>query len=88
MPPFLQFVIRRFLVIPISLIIITMLLYGGVMLTPPEGRASLYFPPNMNSNMTEEQFAQYQEVIIKRNHLRDPFLVQYGYWVKSLSDGS
>jgi len=88
MPPFLQFVIRRFLVIPISLIIITMLLYGGVMLTPPEGRASLYFPPNMNSNMTEEQFAQYQEAIIRRFHLRDPFLVQYGYWAKSLADGS
>jgi hypothetical protein len=44
MPPFIQFVIRRFLVIPISLIVITLLLYGGVMLTPPEGRASLYFP--------------------------------------------
>ncbi len=47
MPPFLQFVIRRFLIIPISLVIITMVLYAGVMLTPPEARASLYFPPNM-----------------------------------------
>lgn len=88
MPPFLQFVIRRFLFIPISLIIITMVLYGGVMLTPPESRASLYFPPKMNPNMTDEQMAVFQEKIIERYHLRDPFLVQYGYWVQTLFDGT
>jgi ABC-type dipeptide/oligopeptide/nickel transport system permease component len=88
MPPFIQFVIRRFLVIPISLIVITLLLYGGVMLTPPEGRASLYFPPKLNPNLTEAQLAKLQEQIIERHHLRDPFLVQYGYWVQSLFDGT
>jgi peptide/nickel transport system permease protein len=88
MPPFLQFVIRRFLIIPISLLIITMVLYAGVMLTPPDARASLYFPPNMNPNMTEAQLKRYTELIIKHHHLRDPFLVQYGYWVQSLLSGS
>jgi peptide/nickel transport system permease protein len=81
-------VIRRFLVIPVSLLIITMVLYGGVMLTPPEARASLYYPPRMNPNMSEEQMLKYQEVIIERHHLRDPFLIQYGYWVASLFDGT
>ena len=88
MPPFLQFVIRRFLVVPVSLVVITMVLYGGVMLTPPEARAQLYFPEKMNQNMTDEQMDRYQEAIIKRYHLRDPYLVQYGYWVGSLFDGS
>lgn len=88
MPPFLQFLIRRFLAIPTSLVIITLVLYGGVMLTPPEARATLYYPPNMNSNLSEERIHQFQEQIIKRYHLRDPFLVQYGYWVKSLFDGT
>lgn len=88
MSPFVQFVIRRFLVVPVSLIIITLLLYGGVMLTPPETRASLYFPPKMNPNMTEEQLRNYQEQIIERYHLREPFIVQYGYWVRSLFDGT
>lgn len=88
MPPFLQFVIRRLAAIPISLVIITMVLYAGVMLTPVEARASLYFPPNMNPNMTEEQFRRFQESIIRRYHLRDPYLVQYGYWVQSLFDGT
>lgn len=88
MPPFLQFVIRRFLVIPVSLVIITMVLYGGVMLTPPEARATLYYPPRMNPNMSEEQMRRFQEAIIERHHLRDPFLIQYGYWAASLLDGT
>lgn len=88
MPPFLQFVIRRFLMVPISLVIITMVLYAGVMLTPPEARATLYFPPRMNPNMSEERLRQFQEQIIKRQHLRDPYLVQYGYWAASLFDGT
>jgi peptide/nickel transport system permease protein len=88
MSPFLQFVIRRFLMIPISLVIITMLLYGGVMLTPPEIRASLYLPPRMNPNMTAKQFENYQNLIIERYHLREPYLVQYGYWVQSMFDGT
>ncbi|MGB8981044.1 MAG: ABC transporter permease [Anaerolineales bacterium] len=88
MPPFLQFLIRRFLAIPVSLAIITMVLYGGVMLTPPEARATLYYPPRMKPNMTEEQMRHYQETIIKRYHLRDPFLIQYGYWAGTLLDGT
>jgi peptide/nickel transport system permease protein len=87
MPPFLQFVIRRFLIIPISLLIITMVLYAGVMLTPPEARAQLYFPPNMRV-VSEEQLKRFTEQIIKRHHLRDPYLVQYGYWAQSLVSGT
>ena len=88
MPPLLQFVIRRFLVVPVSLIVITMVLYGGVMLTPPEARAQLYFPERMNQNLSDEQLEKFTDAIIKRYHLRDPYLVQYGYWVVSLFDGT
>lgn len=88
MPSFLQFVIRRFLTIPISLLVITMVLYAGVMLTPPEARATLYMPENMPARMTEEQYKRIQEGVIRRYHLRDPYLVQYAYWVRSLFDGT
>jgi ABC-type dipeptide/oligopeptide/nickel transport system permease component len=88
MPPLLQFIIRRFLVVPVSLIVITMVLYGGVMLTPPEARAQLYFPTRMNPNLTDEQLERFTETIIDRYRLRDPYLVQYGYWVASLFDGT
>jgi ABC-type dipeptide/oligopeptide/nickel transport system permease component len=88
MPPLLQFIIRRFLVVPVSLVVITMVLYGGVMLTPPEARAQLYFPERMNQNMTDEQMERYTNAIIKRYHLSEPYLVQYGYWAVSLFDGT
>lgn len=87
MPPFLQFVIRRFMAVPISLGIITMVLYGGVMLSPPEARASLYMPENMQ-NFTPERLRNLQEIIIERYHLRDPYLVQYSLWARALFEGS
>ena len=87
MPPFVQFVIRRFLMIPVSLVIITMVLYAGVMLAPPEARATLYYPKNFRVP-SEERLRRFNEVIIKRHHLRDPFLIQYGYWAVSLFDGT
>lgn len=87
MPPFLQFLFRRLLAIPISLLIITMLLYAGVMLTPVETRAELYFP-NTNAHLTEEAQQRIINNIIEKYHLRDPYPVQYVYWVKSLFQGS
>ncbi|MEW6030608.1 MAG: ABC transporter permease [Chloroflexota bacterium] len=88
MPPFLQFVIRRFLVVPVSLFMISLVLYGGVMLTPPEARAELYMPERVNPNLSDEQLERLHEKIIARYHLRDPFPVQYFYWVQTLFDGS
>jgi ABC-type dipeptide/oligopeptide/nickel transport system permease component len=88
MPPLLQFIIRRFLVIPVSLVFITMVLYGGVMLTPPEARATLYMPDRMPPRLTEQQYKLIEENIIKSHHLRDPYPVQYYFWVKSLFEGT
>ena len=87
MPPFLRFLLRRIIAIPISLVIITMLLYAGAMLTPPETRVTLYYVPK-NPNMTEEQIAHVNELNIVKYHLRDPFLIQYAYWLKSFVQGT
>ena len=87
MPPFLQFVIRRFMAVPISLLLITLALYGGVMLTPPEARVELYMPEKVSPYLTEEEVDSLRELRIERYHLRDPFPVQYFYWVQTLFDG-
>jgi peptide/nickel transport system permease protein len=84
MPPLLKYLIRRALVMPISAFIISLALYGGVMLTPAEVRADLYMPSNLNQNLTEEDIARLKEKIITRYHLRDPFPMQYAYWVQSI----
>jgi len=89
MPPFVQFLIRRLLAIPVTLLVITMLLYAGVMLTPPEVRAELYMQ-NTQRTQTEEQRQRTIDGIIKSHRLRDPFPIQYGLWAKSMfaGDGS
>ena len=84
MPPLARFIVRRFLVVPIALFVVTLVLYGGVMLTPPEARAELYMPPNINPNATPEQIQNLIDQIVKQQHLDDPFPIQYGYWIKSL----
>ena len=87
MPPFLQFLIRRILAIPVTLFFITLVLFGGVMLTPPEARAALYMP-NSQRNLTDEQEKRLIEFAIERHHLRDPLPIQYGIWVSDMLRGS
>jgi peptide/nickel transport system permease protein len=88
MPPLLRFTITRLISIPITLFIITLVLYGFVMLTPPEVRATLYYPDGFNPDrLTAERLKAYTESIINRRHLRDPFPVQYVLWVTNLARG-
>lgn len=88
MPPMLRFIITRLISLPVTLLIITMIMYGFVMLTPPEVRATLYIPAGFNPDrMTEERLAQYIESIIKARRLRDPYPVQYAIWLSNLVRG-
>lgn len=86
MPPFLQFLIRRIFAMFVSLVVITMVLYAGVMLTPPEARAQLYVPPGKGGDHPATE--AFINSIIRQYHLDEPFLIQYGYWVKSMVTGS
>jgi peptide/nickel transport system permease protein len=85
MPPFIQFIFRRLFTAFVSLIAITMLLYAGVMLTPPEARARLYLPQGNNEGRASQALVQ---SVIEKHHLDEPYLIQYGYWVRSLLTGS
>jgi peptide/nickel transport system permease protein len=87
MPPLIKFVIRRIFFVITSFILITMLLYGGVMLTPPETRATLYLPRNLG-RMTEEQIQKMIERIIVSQKLNAPFPVQYISWINSVIHGT
>lgn len=83
MKPFIIFLIRRLLVIPVSFVIITMILFAGVMITPPETRVEIYIPPS-NAHISEEHLQRIKENIIVKYHLNDPYPIQYVYWLKSL----
>jgi peptide/nickel transport system permease protein len=85
MPPFLRFTLRRFAYAVFSLIIITMVLYAGFMLTPPEARAELYIPRGRGGERVTENFIRR---VIEEKHLDEPYLVQYAYWAKAMLAGS
>lgn len=87
MSNFTKFVLGRLLAIPITLFVITVALYGIVMIAPAEERAELYFPPRTRSNMPEELLQAKVNQIIEEHGLNDPFPQQYIRWVGNLLQG-
>jgi peptide/nickel transport system permease protein len=87
MPPFLRFLIGRLVSIPITLLILTALLYGIVMFTPPRIRAGLYMPHNLRVGLTDAQIQKMEDMIIQRFHLDAPYPVQYATWLANLIRG-
>ena len=87
MIPFLKFLLRRLLAIPVTLFFITAVLYGVAMLAPPEERALLFWQPTMRNNLPEQQFQAKINSIIEQHGLNDPFPVQYGRWITNLLQG-
>ncbi|NLE43785.1 MAG: ABC transporter permease [Chloroflexi bacterium] len=82
----LQYIARRFLVLPLILFLVTLILFGLMLQLPVEMRAEVYMP-SVGSNATAEQMAQITETIIRRYGLDEPLPVQYAAWVKSLLVG-
>lgn len=87
MPPLLRFMLRRILSIPISLLIVTALLYGMIIVTPAAERAELFLPPNFD-RLSPQLQQQTLTRIINTHHFNDPFPVQYGVWVSYLIQGN
>lgn len=87
MAAYFRYLISRFLVIPITMFIVTAVLYGFIMLTPPEVRAELYLPSRLPLYITPEQYQRLIEQRIEIYHLNDPYPVQYAIWVRSLVQG-
>lgn len=84
---FLTHMLRKLISYFFTFLIITAVLYGMIMLTSVEDRATLYYPANID-RMTEKQFADMTERIIVKYHLRDPYPVQYILWLQSLVNSS
>jgi peptide/nickel transport system permease protein len=88
MPSFLRYFINRLLSIPVTLCILSMLLYGIFMLTPMKVRASLYYASSVNLEMmSEEENEQLDDRIIETYHLDETFIIQYWTWIKRLVQG-
>jgi peptide/nickel transport system permease protein len=87
MPPFVTFILRRLLLIPVSLLIITATLHAVIMLEPVESRAWLYFPETNRMNIPPETIQAILDKIIRERGLDDPLPVQYFRWLSNVFSG-
>ncbi len=88
MPPLLKYIFRRLLIVPVTLLVVTLILYSFAMLVPTEDRAQLYWPRGLDPDrLTLEQEQQVIQRIIRDRHLGDPFPVQYLNWLGNLFRG-
>ena len=85
MNSFGKFLLSRFLAIPLTLFIITFVLFGIITIAPAEERAMLYFRPN--PKVPEELNQAKINQIIEEHALDEAFPVQYMYWIGSLLKG-
>ncbi|OGO66446.1 MAG: hypothetical protein A2030_06730 [Chloroflexi bacterium RBG_19FT_COMBO_50_10] len=88
MPPLVKFVLRRLFFTLTSFLVITALLYAGIMMTSPETRATLYLPPNASKRMTEIAYQNLIDHIIESHNLNAPYPVQYFSWLGSMLHGT
>ncbi len=86
MAPMVKFLIRRLIAIPITLLVITMALYGVIMIAPPEVRAELYMPKGSSNNPHLRPEIMRQQ-IIEMHGLNDPYPAQYLRWLSHLLRG-
>jgi peptide/nickel transport system permease protein len=84
--PALKFAIRRLLAIPVTLFVITAVLYGVTMLAPAETRAQLYLPKGNSNNPGLQPTAMLQQ-IAEEHGLNDPYPVQYARWAARVLRG-
>lgn len=83
MPGLLKFTLRRLASVPVTLVLITAVLYGLLMLSPASARAQLYMPRGSSNNPNLRPEVLLQQIIESKG-FNDPFPLQYARWVRSL----
>jgi peptide/nickel transport system permease protein len=82
----IKFILRRLLVLPIIMFVVTSLLFLLMLQLSPEQRVMVYLP-SVNPRLTDEQFQELIQITIERYGLDKPFPVQYANWMKKLVIG-
>ncbi|MBN1953958.1 MAG: ABC transporter permease [Anaerolineae bacterium] len=84
--PLARFLVRRLLTVPVTLLVITAILYGIIMLAPIEVRAGLYLPRGQSNNPGLRPEVYLQNAI-EEHGLDDPYPIQYARWAWRLLQG-
>jgi peptide/nickel transport system permease protein len=82
----IQYILRRLLILPLILFLITLILFFLMWQLPLERRAAVYVPQTPRF-MTPEEERELVEGTIERHGLDKPFPVQYVNWLRLLVTG-
>lgn len=87
MTSFFVFFLKRLMLIPVTLFVVTVVLFSFIYTIPPEERAALYFPPRIPRILEGERLQNFINGIIEEHGLNDPFPKQYLTWVTGILRG-
>jgi peptide/nickel transport system permease protein len=82
----LKYILRRLLVLPVIMFLVTAILFLLMLQIPVDQRVQVYLASG-NPHITPEQYAKLLEVTIERYGLDRPLPVQYVKWVGNLLQG-
>ena len=74
MSPILQYILRRLLAIPLTILVITMVMFAIIMATPPIERAKLFLPKEIPARLSFDEIDAFILETIEDRGLDDPFL--------------
>jgi peptide/nickel transport system permease protein len=84
----ITYILRRLLVLPVIMFLVTLILFFLIMQLPLEQRVAIYIPETSAATMfDEEKRARLIESTIAKHGLDDPAPVQYVNWMRSLVSG-
>lgn len=82
----IQYIVRRLLLLPIIIFLVTLILFFLMYQLPPERRVEVYLP-SMRPTTTAEQREEIIANVIEHYGLDDPFPVQYTTWIRNILVG-
>jgi ABC-type dipeptide/oligopeptide/nickel transport system permease component len=82
----LKYIIRRLLLLPVILFLVTLILFFLILRLPAEQRVMIYIP-SFNPHITDEEFEKLIQRQIERYGLDDPVPVQYVRWMEEMIGG-
>jgi len=81
-----QYIVRRLLMLPVIMLLVTLILFFLMLQIPAEQRAQVYLP-SLNPHLTPEQLEETIQETIERYGLNKPLPIQYVNWLGNLIKG-
>ena len=81
-----NYILRRLLVLPVVMFLVTAIIFLLILQLPIERRAEVYIP-SVNPHLTEAQYEELIQATVERYGLNEPFYVQYSNWIINLVQG-